>query len=166
MSAIKIAETIDEIERMMLLLGTMKANLMSCLPEEDEVAKPKKEDTEHSDSEKEKEKDKEKRKPSEWNKMSSEVTTMVKTILAGKDMPKGLHLKVAGYLKEQGKTTGSFNIKDVEHAMKYMEENPDHKSKTQKARSKTSSTDGESKEKKIRGRLKKAKKEINPFDEI
>lgn len=137
---------------MKIALNTLESEYISKYPEEAIVktkdlddkskAKSKKESKKESkgknkkgeadteDSGSETSKSTSKREPTAWNIFTTMVTAIVKKSLDGEKMPAGLHLRVAGYLKESGNMDPSET--DVIVAMKYLLEHPDHLSIHQK----------------------------------
>ena len=117
--------------------------------------------------EEKREKEKIKRTPTSWALALQEVyMPMIKKALGGKNLPKGIrHMTVAAYLKKEGKTAPTED--DVKKAISFLESNPEYKSDRQKSLSESSSSDGEASAKTAkRGRPKKVKAEVNPFDEM
>jgi len=115
----------------------------------------------------EKEKEKIKRAPNKWVIAFQEVyNPVIEKALGEEKLPKGItRMQVASYLKKESKTEPT--TEDVKEAIKFLESNPDYKSDRQKSLSESSSSDGEASAKTAkRGRPKKVKAEVNPFDEI
>ena len=160
MSAATIQFLQDEVASLRLRVKALETGQVAEATEKPTKAKTAK-------AKKESDAEKVKRAPGSWALALQEVyMPIIKKALGGKNLPKGItHMGVAGYLKKEGKTAPTED--DVKKAISFLESNPEYKSDRQKSLSESSSSDGEASAKTAkRGRPKKVKAEVNPFDEM
>ena len=159
-------ERFAKLKKMLGLASSEEANDEA----KDEVKKeakkePKKEAKKESKKESKKdasdEEVKEKKPPTPYQTFTSEVSKLVKEVLNGEKMKAGFHQKVAGYMHKVAKKAAT--LENVKDAITYLNAHPEYKSEHQEKlsakNSVASDTEDEVKEKKTKGRPKKAKVE-------
>ncbi len=101
-------------------------------------------------------------KPGSWADQLKTVYSPIFNEAWGSDKkPAGMLMKVAGYLKKEGKVAPT--VEEMREAIKFITENPEHKSDTQISRSAAGSTDEAPK---VRGRPKKVASEAPKKAEV